>query len=120
MSAYVLHIVARAVDNEDKLFANRPSFDNLNKTFSRRTVTSPGPRTAILLRCDDGEAQRIREAAARRNIASMHLWFSPYSGLGAFDTRPHQFPRPHTRKANRISTVCDAPRRGPFGFSSQM
>ena len=68
ISAYVLLIMARAVQLEDRLFATLSPYNNMNQVLSRRTLITPGPRTAILVRCDVSEANRIREAARRRDI----------------------------------------------------
>jgi predicted HicB family RNase H-like nuclease len=69
ISAYVLQIMARAVEVEDRLFASMNRYSTLNQALSRRAAIAPGPRTAILVRCEDTEADRIREAAHRRDIA---------------------------------------------------
>lgn len=69
ISAYVLNITSRAVETEDKLFSKLNRYSALNQISSRRAVIAPGARTAILVRCADTEAERIREAARRREIA---------------------------------------------------
>jgi hypothetical protein len=69
ISAYVLNITLRGVETEDKLFSKLNRYSALNQVLSRRAVMSPGPRTAILVRCAVDEANRIREAAQRREIA---------------------------------------------------
>jgi hypothetical protein len=69
ISAYVLNITFRAVETEDKLFSKLNRYSALNQVLSRRAVTAPGPRTAILVRCADAEAELIRDAARRREIA---------------------------------------------------
>jgi hypothetical protein len=69
ISAYILFIMARAIQLEDRLFATISPFSNMNQVLSRRALIAPGPRTAILVRCDTSEADRIREASRRRDIA---------------------------------------------------
>ena len=65
ISAYVLFIMVRAIQLEDRLFSTL----NRYTTMNRRALIAPGPRTAILVRCETSEADRIREAARRRDIA---------------------------------------------------
>ena len=56
ISGYILHVVLRAVDFDDRLLAVRP----LKKHPTVR------PRTTLLLRCSLPEGNRIRMAALRR------------------------------------------------------
>jgi siroheme synthase (precorrin-2 oxidase/ferrochelatase) len=65
ISAYVLGISIKAVEFEDRQYSKSTQSDLV--PISRK-VTDSGPRTAILVRCDNREAERIREAARRRNI----------------------------------------------------
>jgi uncharacterized protein (DUF1778 family) len=69
ISGYVLNVMVRAVDLEERLFSKMNRYSGLNQVLSRREVTAPGPRTAILVRCSVEEAERIRDAARRREIA---------------------------------------------------
>src|SRR5215813_15258445 len=69
ISAYVLQIMVRAVEVEDRLFTKMNRYSAMNQVLSRRALITPGPRTAILVRCNTEEADRIREAAHRRDIA---------------------------------------------------
>jgi len=68
VSGYVLNIVLRAVEVEDRLFSRLNRYPEMNKVLSRTPLTTPGPRTAILVRCYAIEASRIRESARRREI----------------------------------------------------
>jgi hypothetical protein len=68
ISAYVLGVAARAVDLEDRLYAKTSTYSDFNQIVNRRASVDSGPRTAILVRCEDVEAQRIREAARRRDV----------------------------------------------------
>lgn len=68
ISAYVLQITVRMVEIEDRLFAKLSTFRTTNQIFSRRALSTPGARTAILVRCEVAEAERIREAARRRDL----------------------------------------------------
>jgi hypothetical protein len=67
ISAYVLGIAARAVELEDRLYVKTRHSES-DQIVSRKALIEPGPRTAILVRCEDAEAQRIREAARRRDV----------------------------------------------------
>jgi uncharacterized protein (DUF1778 family) len=68
ISGYVLQITLRVVEIDDRLFAKLSAFRTTNQFLSRRALITPGPRTAILVRCSVTEAQRIREAARRRDL----------------------------------------------------
>jgi uncharacterized protein (DUF1778 family) len=61
ISDYVLRISLGAVD--DCLFS-RPNYHYLANRPKRSTL----PRTAILVRCEASEGERIREAARRRDL----------------------------------------------------
>src|ERR1700722_5022431 len=69
ISAYVLFIMVRAVQLEDRLVSTLNRYSSMNQVLSRRALIARGPRTAILVRCEATEADRIREAARRREIA---------------------------------------------------
>ena len=69
ISAYVLFIMARAIQVEDRLVSTLANYRNMNQVLSRRSLIAPGPRTAILVRCEVAEAERIRECARRRDMA---------------------------------------------------
>jgi hypothetical protein len=66
ISSYVLNIVVQAVAADDRLF----QLDHYRATalLSRNSTIVPGQRTAILVRCSGIEAERIREAARRRQM----------------------------------------------------
>src|SRR5580704_16232730 len=68
ISGYVLQITLRVVDIDDRLFAKLSAFRTTNQFLSRRALTTPGDRTALLVRCSVAEADRIREAARRRDL----------------------------------------------------
>jgi hypothetical protein len=69
ISAYVLFITSRAMQVEDKLFSTLSRYSAMNQSLSRRAMIAPGARTAILVRCEVAEAERIRQCAQRREIA---------------------------------------------------
>jgi len=62
VSAYVLNIVLRAVELDEKLLGQ---FQRLSPLPTQIRV--PGRRTAVLVRCSDEQASRIRAAATRRS-----------------------------------------------------
>lgn len=71
VSAYVLNIVMRAVELDEKLLEQFPKLSPL--------LTSPrvpGRRTAVLIRCSDEQASRIRSAAKRRSTTISHFVLS--------------------------------------------
>lgn len=68
ISAYVLQISLRVVEMDDRLFGKLNNCRTTNQVSGRRALTEPGARTAILVRCGVAEAERIREAARRRDI----------------------------------------------------
>ena len=68
ISSYVLTIMGRAVEVEDRVYSKTLLPSRLPEFLNRKHLIEPGPRTAILVRCDDVEAQRIREAARRVDI----------------------------------------------------
>jgi len=61
VSAYVLNIVLRAVELDEKLLGQFHRLSPLSIP-----VRVPGQRTAVLVRCSDEQASRIRAAAKRR------------------------------------------------------
>jgi len=62
VSAYVLNIVLRAVELDEKLLGQ---FLKLSPIPAPNRV--PGRRTTVLIRCWDDQASRIRAAAQRRS-----------------------------------------------------
>ena len=68
ISGYVLQIMGRTIDIEDRLLARINPQSAINQTFSRKSLNGIGSRTAILVRCTVLEAERIREAARRRDF----------------------------------------------------
>src|SRR5262245_41725550 len=61
VSAYVLNIVMRAVALDEKLLGQF-----LRLSPFPASIRTPGRRTAVLIRCSDEQASRIRAAAKRR------------------------------------------------------
>ena len=68
ISSYVLQVMARAVELEERLYSNLTAYRLHNPILSRRGIIDATPRTAILVRCDVEQADRIREAARRRVV----------------------------------------------------
>jgi hypothetical protein len=68
ISGYILQIMSRAIEIEDRLLAKISPYSSVNQIVSRKSLMGAGPRTAILVRCSTFEAQRIREAARRRDF----------------------------------------------------
>lgn len=68
ISGYVLQILVRQIEIEDRLFAKITDYRFMNQIATRKVLIPPGPRTAILVRCGTSEADRIREAARRRDV----------------------------------------------------
>jgi uncharacterized protein (DUF1778 family) len=66
LSDYVLHIVLRSVDMEERLSLRQIGPGVPNRSVQKSTVGLPGPRTALLVRCSTAEAKRIRAAAGKR------------------------------------------------------
>ena len=67
ISSYVLSILMRSVDYEEKLVAASPGVHALRRVLSRIPIRPPGPRTTLLLRCSREESERIRRAARLRD-----------------------------------------------------
>lgn len=65
LSSYVLQVAGRTVEFEDEVYSKNPTPTEL-PVIDPKQLIEPGPRTAILVRCEDSEAQRIRDAARRR------------------------------------------------------
>jgi hypothetical protein len=68
ISGYILTILTRAIDFEERLFRSHTSLSALTSSECTVEKTS-GPRTAILLRCTVEEAARIRAAAKQRHAS---------------------------------------------------
>lgn len=68
ISGYVLQIMGRAIEIENRLLAKIDPYNAVNQVFSRKSLIGAGPRTAILVRCSVLEAERIREVARRRDL----------------------------------------------------
>ena len=68
ISGYVLQIMSRAIEIENRLLAKIDPYNAVNQVFSRKSLIGAGPRTAILVRCSVLEAERTREAARRRDL----------------------------------------------------
>jgi uncharacterized protein (DUF1778 family) len=63
ISSYMLNIVMRSVDFEEKLRAGARRFQALKRSLSGTPIRSTGPRTTLLLRCSTEESERIRRVA---------------------------------------------------------
>lgn len=68
ISAYVLYILQRTLQFEQRLFSAMGHSQAMNRVLALTPLRPVGPRTAILLRCSAREAQAIRLAASRRGI----------------------------------------------------
>ncbi|HEY4907362.1 MAG TPA: hypothetical protein VIH74_07910 [Candidatus Acidoferrum sp.] len=68
ISGYVLQVTERAIEIEERLLTRINSHSTINQVISRKSMIGEGPRTAILVRCSILEAERIREAARRRDF----------------------------------------------------
>ena len=69
ISGYVLNIVMRAVQLEERLQERLTHYAAMNRVLSRRSFRPPGPRTAILIRCTIEEANLVRNTARRREMS---------------------------------------------------
>jgi len=96
ISAYVLHIMSRMIEIEDRLFGKMDPSGPVRQVVSRKSLIGAGPRTAILVRCSVFEAERIREAAHRRDFpinayvlqALKRAWASEVKSPPATDCEP--------------------------------
>ena len=68
VSSYVLSIVMRFVEFEERLFLKLLRFDELNRV-ARRPVRIAGPKTTMMIRCSKEDAKRIRTTAQRRQMS---------------------------------------------------
>ena len=75
ISAYVLHIVMRWLNLEDRLLVMQ--HQGGQRLTAYQPVRPPGKRTTILLRCTKKEAHRIRAGAKRR--CTTISWFVLYT-----------------------------------------
>jgi uncharacterized protein (DUF1778 family) len=64
LSSYVLNAMMRTLQTEDILLSKISDY----RSVSRHAPNAPGPRTTLLVRCSIAEAERIREAAKRREL----------------------------------------------------
>jgi hypothetical protein len=64
ISGYILDVVMRLIDIDDRLFA---TYARLGPLTWRHPAPAPGPKTTLLIRCSEEEAKRIRLAAKRRD-----------------------------------------------------
>lgn len=71
VSAYVLRILMRRLDFEEKLVFRQQESGCLLTPY--QPVRTPGKRTTMLIRCSKEEAQRIRTGAKRRSTTIS--WF---------------------------------------------
>jgi len=67
ISSYVMNILMRSVDYEEKLMATSPGVHSLRRVLTRISIRPRGPRTTMLLRCSREESERIRRAARSRD-----------------------------------------------------
>ena len=67
ISGYVLNIVMRSVDFEEKLLAKAGRLQTLRRSLSGTPIRPVRPRTTMLVRCSTAEARRIRRNAKRRD-----------------------------------------------------
>jgi uncharacterized protein (DUF1778 family) len=63
ISGYMLNIVMRAADFQERMMARGITM----RMLSRTAIRIPGPRTAILLRCSTEESERIHRVAKARD-----------------------------------------------------
>jgi len=66
ISSYVLNILMRSVDFEEKLLATSPGVHSLRRVLTKIPIRPQSPRTTMLLRCSAEESDRIRRAATSR------------------------------------------------------
>jgi hypothetical protein len=64
ISGYILDVVMRLIVIDDRLFA---TYARLAPSTWRHPAPAPGPKTTLLIRCSQEEANRIRLAAKRRD-----------------------------------------------------
>ena len=67
LSGYILSAMTRTL-HEEMLLSKLNDYRSMIAVSSRRALIAPGPRTALLVRCSESEAERIREAAKRREL----------------------------------------------------
>lgn len=104
VSGYVLSVVMRAVQVDEKLFAKFSGLRTWNLHGWKHSLRLPGPRTAMLIRCSKEQSTRIRMAAKRRDmtVSGLVLSFLIRSWLirqtTGLDVSPPSVPKP---QANR-------------------
>ena len=89
ISGYVLQIMSRAIEIENRLLAKIDPYNAVNQVFSRKSLIGAGPRTAILVRCSVLEAERIREAARRRDLPINAFVLQALKRSWANELNPH-------------------------------
>jgi hypothetical protein len=89
ISGYVLQIMSRAIEIENRLLAKIDPYTAVNQVFSRKSLIGAGPRTAILVRCSVLEAERIREAARRRDLPINAFVLQALKRSWANELNPH-------------------------------
>jgi len=89
ISGYVLQIMSRAIEIENRLRAKIDPYTAVNQVFSRKSLIGAGPRTAILVRCSVLEAERIREAARRRDLPINAFVLQALKRSWANELNPH-------------------------------
>jgi hypothetical protein len=97
ISAYVLRIVMRSVQIDEKFFADFSKLANLNPA-----LVKPRPRTVVLIRCSDKESVRIRTTAVRRDSTIsgyiIHCLRRSWNAGGTFSSPPADAEPAQTKK----------------------
>jgi hypothetical protein len=98
ISAYVLRIVMRSVQIDEKFFADFRRLAHLNSA-----LVKPRPRTVVLIRCSDKESARIRATAVRRDSTIsgyvIHCLRRSWNAGGALSSTPADAEPAQTNKA---------------------
>ena len=98
ISGYVLNVVLRAVEMEEKFLARVSRLGPL--PFKRLS----GPRARLLVRCSEEEAKRIRYTARRRQMTMCsYVLYCLQRSWHLSDTAPHQS-RDETPSAEHVAT----------------
>ena len=88
LSGYILNIVMRAVDFEERILSKNGGLYAFGSTGT--LARPPGPRTALLLRCSTEESERIRRAAKTTDSTiSGFVVYSLKLSWAAEDRRSH-------------------------------
>jgi len=111
ISSYMLDILTRALQFEDRLLAKGGGVYSLYKNICRTPDLPLGPRTTMLLRCSAQESERIRWAAKMRDttISEFVLHCLRRSWL------VEKQPRPKPILANQVCLARQPLCGDPFG-----